>query len=253
LLLDRGANIDLRLPGADTPLQTSLNTEDPIGKKNLDVFELLLSRGADINAPPASPTGFTALQFAIKASKRSAFRTRIISLVQRLLSLGARVNDSPARYFGQTALQAASKSGNLDLVLLLLNQDAEINAPAAKEHGGTALQHATMMGHVKIVQLLLNRGAEVNAPGSDIGGRTALESAAAHGKLDIAQILINAGADHNFPMKKRYVSALKLARHYATSGVVSLLQNYRDNAIDQWNKTKVQEVEPEESVQEDSD
>ncbi|CZR57742.1 uncharacterized protein PAC_07631 [Phialocephala subalpina] len=253
LLLDRGANIDLRLPGADTPLQTSLNLEEPIGKRNLDVFELLLSRGADINAPPASPRGFTALQFAIRASERSEFLPRILSLVQRLLSLGARVNDSPARHSGQTALQAASESGNLDLVLLLLDQDAEINAPAAKEYGGTALQYATIRGHIKIVQLLLNRGAEVDAPGSKIGGRTALESAAVHGRLDMAQILINAGADHNFPMKKRYVSALQLARDYASSGVMSLLQKYRDNAIDQWNKTRVQEAEPDESVQEDSD
>jgi ankyrin repeat protein len=252
LLLDRGANIDLRLPDADTPLQTSLNLE-LIGLKNLDVFELLLSRGADINAPPASPMGFTALQFAIRASRWSEFLPRIISLVQRLLGLGARVNDSPARHSGQTALQAASESGNLDLVLLLLDQDFEINAPAAKEYGGTALQYATMGGHIKIVQLLLKRGAEANAPGSKIGGRTALESAAAHGRLDVAQILINAGADHNFPMKKRYVSALQLARDYAQSGVVSLLQKYRDNAVDQWSKTRVQEAEPDESVQEDSD
>ena len=253
LLLNRGSNIDLRLPGADTPLQTSLNLEGSIGQKNLDVFELLLSRGADINAPPASPRGFTALQFAIRASRRSEFLTRIITLVQRLLSLGAMVNASPARYSGQTALQAASESGNLDLVLLLLEQNAEINAPAAKEHGGTALQYAAIGGHIKIAQLLLNRGAEANAPGSEIGGLTALESAALSGKLDMAQILINAGADHNLPMENRYASALQIARGNAQSGVMSLLQKYRDNAIDQWNKTRWQEAEPNESVQEESD
>jgi ankyrin repeat protein len=253
LLLNRGANIDLRLPGADTPLQTSLNLEMSIGQKNLDVFELLLSRGADINAPPSSPRGFTALQFAIRASIGSEFLTRIITLVQRLLSLGARVNASPARHSGQTALQAASVSGNLDLVLLLLDQDAEINAPAAKEHGGTALQYAAIRGHIKIAQLLLNRGAEVNAPGSEISGLTALESAAALGKLDMVQILINAGADHNLPMENRYASALQIARENAESGVMSLLQKYRDNAIDQWNKTRWQEAEPNASVQEESD
>ena len=253
LLLNRGTNIDLRLPGADTPLQASLNLENSIRPKNLDVFELLSSRGADINATPASPRGFTALQFAIRASRNSEFLTRIIILVQRLLSLGARVNASPAPNLGQTALQAASESGNLDLVLLLLDQDAEINAPAAKEHGGTALQYAAIRGHIKIGQLLLNRGAEVNAPGSEIGGLTALEAAAALGRLDMAQILINAGADHNIPLKNRYASALQNARETAQSGVVSLLQKYRDNAIDQWNKTRWQEAEPNESVQEDLD
>jgi ankyrin repeat protein len=66
LLLDRGADINLRLPSASTPLQTSLMPNRKITKGHADVFELLLSRGADVNAPPASPEGSTALQSAIQ-------------------------------------------------------------------------------------------------------------------------------------------------------------------------------------------
>jgi hypothetical protein len=66
--------------------------------------------------------------------------------------------------------------------------------------------------------------------------------AAFKGRLDMIQILINAGADCNLPMEERYVSSLKLARKTSHFGVVALLQRYRDEVVDQWNKTRVQEV-----------
>ncbi|PQE29825.1 multiple ankyrin repeats single kh domain protein [Rutstroemia sp. NJR-2017a WRK4] len=267
LLLDRGADINLRLPIASTPLQVSIQPKHYyISKPHFDVSELLLSRSADINAPPATPVGYTALQAAVRAldfidvNNDSA---RIFDLVQRLLSLGAMVNDRSARWLGRTALQYATELGHMNMVLLLLDHGADVNVPAAEEFGGTSIQYAAGAGNVKIVQVLIERGAEVNAPGSLVGGATALvfaaraghikvvqlllesgaevnspnigspalDVAAMSGRLDVAQILIDAGADHNLHMAERYVSALEHARKHAQTGLILLLQKYRARLV----------------------
>ncbi|TVY50444.1 Ankyrin repeat domain-containing protein 50 [Lachnellula cervina] len=282
LLLDRGANINLTLLDAFTPLQLLLirhydddEVDIPPPFDLFDLFELFISRGADVNAPPpAIRFGMTALQIAAgpKGKVDGPAQTR---MVLRLLHLGANVNEPAAENSGQTALRAASKSGNLYIVVILLDHGAEINAPASN-WGGTALQFASGGGHIKVVQLLLSRGAEVNAPGSQVGGYTALQiasqeghikvvqlllsrgaevnapgyvytaidGAAAHGRLDMVQLLINAGADCNLPLEQRYVSALRHAKGAwdVNFGVVSLLQKYRDRVVEEWNKMRVQEI-----------
>ncbi|TVY93280.1 putative ankyrin repeat protein, partial [Lachnellula willkommii] len=171
LLLDRGANINPTLLDAFTPLQLLLisNNDDIDSLSFFNLFELFISRGADVNAPPpAIFIGATALQIAagVQGEVDAPAEAR---MVLRLLTLGANVNDPAAENYGRTALQAASESGNLDIVVILLDHGAEINAPASKEIGGTALQLASRSGHIKIAQLLLSRGAEVNAPGSSSG------------------------------------------------------------------------------------
>jgi hypothetical protein len=111
--------------------------------------ELLLDRGADINAEG----GFygTALQ---AASGESHDRT-----VELLVDRGADVN-AQGGYYG-TALQAASAEGHERIVELLLNGGAEVNAQVGDF--GAPLQEALISGYERIAQLLLNRGANVNA------------------------------------------------------------------------------------------
>ncbi|TVY15249.1 putative ankyrin repeat protein [Lachnellula arida] len=250
LLLDRGANINPTLLDTFTPLQLLLNRNFKAVNSwpFFDLFELFISRGADVNAPPpAIEDGGTALQIAtgVRGEVDAPAKAR---MVLRLLTLGANVNDPATEDCGRTALQAASESGSLDIVVILLDHGAEINAPASWKWGGTAIQLASRSGHIKIAQLLLSRGAEVNAPGSQEYVHTALEYASEMGRLDMVQLLINAGADCNLPLKKRYVSALRYAKQgcgsYINLGVVSLLQKYRDRVMEEWNKTRVQEIHP---------
>jgi len=245
LLLDSGAVVDLRLPGAHTAMQLSFLGGQGKLSERLDIFEHFLSRGADINATPASEEGRTVLQSAVEMGS--------LGLVQRLLDLGADINAPAADHHGRTALQNASIDGEMDLVMLLLDHGADVNSPPAKHGGSTALQEAAREGHITIARLLLNRGADVNSPGSAINGHTALEWAASFGRLDMVQVLINAGADCNLPLEERYVSSLKLARSDSHFGVVSLLQKYRDEAVDEWNKTRVQEMSHDNNIEDDSE
>lgn len=145
LLLDSGADPNINSPNIGTPLQAAAE----IG--NLDLVELLLERGANINAEPATNRGRTALQAAAGGAH--------FDLVKLFLERGADINSEPAINGGRTALQAAAERGNLELVELLLENGADVNAGPAIEEGKTALQAATEGKHLDIASLLLRKGA----------------------------------------------------------------------------------------------
>ncbi|KAK8070264.1 ankyrin [Apiospora phragmitis] len=82
-----------------------------VERGDMQCAELLVSRGADVNAPPAHFAGGTALQLAaIKGS---------LGLVRWLLELGAEVHASGATEEGMTAMEGAAALGRTDVVRLL--------------------------------------------------------------------------------------------------------------------------------------
>lgn len=67
-----------------------------------------------------------------------------------------------------------------------------------------------------------------------------------HGRLDMLQLSLNAGADGHLPPKNRYVSALRIAKgdcFEPNFGVVKLLQEYREEALDEWNSARILELD----------
>ncbi|EQB58950.1 hypothetical protein CGLO_00728 [Colletotrichum gloeosporioides Cg-14] len=85
---------------------------------NLEMIDLLLEYGADVNAPAARDSGATALQLA-------AIQGRL-GVARRLIDLGANVNAPRANKNGRTALEGASEYGRLDMVHLLLDCGANV-------------------------------------------------------------------------------------------------------------------------------
>jgi len=239
LLLDHGANVNA--PAANNGGRTALQAAS--GKANIKLVKLLLEYGANVNAPAANNSGCTALQAASGKAN--------IKLVKLLLEHGAELNAPAGITCGATALQAASDSGNIELVMLLLQYGAELNAPASRSGGKTALQYAAENGHIKIAQLLLANGADVNDPGSKCWGYTALELAASYGRLDMVHILVDAGAESYLPKGKRYASALRFASDNSHYGVVLLLQKYKDMLRKQSHVGRLQDIGPDESLEDD--
>ncbi|RMJ12422.1 hypothetical protein CDV36_007934 [Fusarium kuroshium] len=132
-----------------TPLQLASSSEDP----DSGIVELLLSQGADINAPAAEWYGRTAFQGAISAKKPN------IEVVELLLKEGADVNEPAAQVGGVTALQGAAIRGDIQLVRLLLERGAQIDAPGAHKEGRTALEGAAEQGRIEMLRFLLSKGA----------------------------------------------------------------------------------------------
>ena len=114
-----------------------------------------------------------------------------LDILQALLAKGAKVNAQTSN--GETALVWASKQGYLDVVQMLLSNGADINASVS--FGDTALMAASWNGHLDVMQALLLKGAKVNAQTSN--GETALMWASEQGPLDVVQMLLSKGADVN--------------------------------------------------------
>jgi ankyrin repeat protein len=178
LLLDHGADVNVRANTGFTPLIIAANSEG-----SFEVLKLLLERGAAVNE--SSNGGFTALMAAAGGDSGEA--------VALLLRKGA--NARARNRAGWTALHSAATSGKADRVRALLERGADVNATETSQ-GRTPLMWAAAVGATDAVKLLLEKGANPNVRGT-FGGDTALMRAAARGEGDSGSVkaLLACGAD----------------------------------------------------------
>lgn len=220
-LIKAGANVNEAHGG------TALEIASEIG--DLDIIQLLLRYGADVNARGLDYP--TPLQSAMHKGK--------IELIQLLLDSGADVNVKAGHYGwrecnwpgcypnveDRTALQRAVEVCSIEVIQLLLRYGAGVNAAAGDYMGVTALQAASITGRLPIVVMLLEAGADVNGAPCKERGRTALEGAAEWGRLDIVSLLLKyRKAGKNFEHQRR--RAVELATENGHRSVVTLLKNH---------------------------
>lgn len=182
VLIEQGAPIN----GKDETGRTALYwaaQEDHLG-----MVELLVGRGADINAVSEKDRGWTPLII-------SAFHGNN-DLVDFLLSRGADVNAKDRDGF--TALSWAWKENRSDTVRLLLQRGANVNVMSASSLGRPVIKedllfHAISSGaDESLIKLLIDRGANVN---SNIDGVTPLHQAVDRGRIETVKLLVDAGAN----------------------------------------------------------
>ena len=109
-----------------------------------DTVTLLLSYGADVNAPAADCWGITALEGAALNGN--------LKIVFILLKAGAEIDPAPGDRYANTALRAAAGHGHLDIVSLLLDNyhDKEV----MDLHCDGAVYKAESRGHKVIARFL---------------------------------------------------------------------------------------------------
>ncbi|KAL8786376.1 MAG: hypothetical protein Q9195_008241 [Heterodermia aff. obscurata] len=159
-------------------------------ESHLDIAQILLQAGADVNAEAADRHGRTALQAAAESG--------CLVLVTLLIQEGADVNAAPAEDHGMTAVQGACHKGHLDIVRELYENNADIRASPSIIGGRSALQAAAEGGHVAIVAFLLDHGAFANELPAYMDGVTALQAAESGGFQEITALLTEAGASASF-------------------------------------------------------
>ena len=165
LLIDAGADVNARVTGPhnETPLHWAASSDD------VDVLDVLLDRGADIEAPGAVIGGGTPLADAVAFGQWRAAR--------RLIERGARANLWQAAALGLTdRVQACFEEGDA------LPQDEVTKAFWCACHGG---QRAS-------AEYLLDHGADINWIGFD--ALTPLDAARRSGAGDLAAWLRTRGA-----------------------------------------------------------
>lgn len=189
-----------------TPLQVAARN------CRMDVVDLLLETGSDVNAPAKGSSGFTALQascrFRIETLEDQQRKLRIICT---LLSHGADVNAAPARVGGRTALQEAAVSGDLTVAKLLLfnNPMADVNAPPCESW----------------VSDTEDQDSGYEEP--NLG--TALDLAAGRGRLDMVKLLLNCnGLSHHWG-KTGYDGAIQVARNAGYLAVADLIRQHSED------------------------
>jgi ankyrin repeat protein len=219
ILLEFGVdpNVETVCEESSSPLVTAAMAND------IDLAELLLDAGADINAPDVLATaaengdfdilnlfideGADIEAFGADALRAAGFGNNL-AIVKLLLSAGADINYPAAPKGGRTLLQKAVWNGNLRTIRYLIDQGADINAPPSHSDGYTALQVAARRGHMEVVKLLLALGADINSAPSRNGGTTALEASATYkppsARAELFQLLLDQGATINRPKAQRH-------------------------------------------------
>ena len=195
LLLSRGADVNVFDHLGDTPLHKALRFQ------RFDAVKFLVEGGADVNVWDKSNS--TPLHEASESGN--------LDVIQLLLSLGADVNVLDHR--GDSALHKASRYQKLDAVDFLVNGGADVNVRDKSD--STPLHEASESGNLNVIQLLLSLGADVNALDHrgdsslhkasrsqrfnvrDISNSTPLHEASESGNLDVMQLLLSRGADVN--------------------------------------------------------
>jgi ankyrin repeat protein len=174
ILLDAGADIDRPRTGAgDTPLLEAVQHHGD------DAALLLLARGAD---PTYAAWRGPALSNAIRQNARA-------DVVDALIEHGAIENARDPRHV-VALLRTTARDGKSAILRKLIA--AGVPPDLASESGYTALMGAAREGRVEAARTLIELGASVNA--REQSGKTALSEARDHGHDGVVSLLEERGA-----------------------------------------------------------
>lgn len=141
--LDAGE--DVNRPYDTDASRTRSSLQQAVEDGSLEMLDLLLKAGADVNAPAARRRGATAIQLAAI--------TGSLGIAETLIHLGAVVNVSRAEEDGRTALEGAAEHGRIDMVQYLLSEGAETRGRGQFQYM-RAIKLAEKEGHLVVANLL---------------------------------------------------------------------------------------------------
>jgi N-acyl-D-amino-acid deacylase len=212
LLLDRGANVNLRARSRFSALMVAAQYQDSEA-----AITLLLDRGADIGPPADGAPVFSANPFVLASMAGN------VKVLKRLRDAGAKI-DEGMLIIGTsraTPMLAAFKFGDMEVARELLALGTPVDF--ADGNGITMLGRSVLNNEVEMARMLLERGANVNVV--DKLGMTPLLWAASSnfGDAEMIELLIKSGARADM-RNKDGLTALELARKYRHTELISALE-----------------------------
>jgi len=188
--LAAGTDVNTKCSEGKTPLYHAclpfVHTDNPV-----EIVELLIENGADVNVKSTGATGWTPIHQASKILRYEDDDTTAVDIIELLIENGADVNAKDKIGFSPLHWAATKQ-----IAKLLIAKGGDVNA--ANANGDTPLMaHAS---DKETAKLLIENGADVNARNKD--GLTALHEASFSfadddEAVEIVGLLIAKGADVN--------------------------------------------------------
>ncbi len=193
-LIDKGANVNAGNKIGATPLYGVV--DNPRKDLDVDLFERLIAKGADVNAKLSTHHNWTIFSGIAKQGNLKKARF--------LIDHGADININTLE---GTPLQMVLNQGpKEEMAKWLLENGAKLQEFS---FGNTELHLAAMRGCADLVPLLVKHGANVDAVNDY--NHTALYYAARHGHRKAAEALIGAGANEDAIVETNYGKPPQLA------------------------------------------
>ncbi|KAJ5700867.1 hypothetical protein N7493_011913 [Penicillium malachiteum] len=180
LLIEKGADVELRDKDQDTPLLLAVR------HGCFNVVKLILDFGAELDVKDK-------YQHTLLSLVAARGYSEIMRILLKEEAEGAKKSTTNVWDEGQeTPLSHAAASGHFDAVKLLLETNANVHLSG--ENGRTPFSYAAGNGHCDIVELLLVPEFKAEVDSRDQNQRTPLSHAAGRGRSDVVELLLEAGA-----------------------------------------------------------
>jgi cytohesin len=215
LFIDNGANVNVRLSSSGWNRKANVGPA-PLHKacmradKDIEVIELLIDAGADINAKCYSEKadGWTPVYFACLHENTRA--------VELLLAKGAKIN--PISDLGNTPIHYAT---NAEIAQVLIDNGANIYF--RNKEGFSPLHNAVKEARSDVAKLLIANRAYVTVKNNQ--GTSLLHEAAITKQKEMIELLIAEGVNINAKDKAGMTPA-QLAEKAGHHDIADLLRNY---------------------------
>lgn len=191
ILLDAGAEVDATTirtpPKARWTTLGLVATSEECAKQNLqlELVDLLVQRGADVNANNSQAI-IGALDFDLPAAARKLVDAG--SNVDLRVAAALGMNDQLPQFF--------DSNGELKVKVLWHKPDGKSSESSSRQQLlDEALCHAAKTGQIKAAEFLLSKGANINA--KCLYGATALHSAVWNGQYAFIDFLLQHGVQTN--------------------------------------------------------
>ncbi|QGR54277.1 ankyrin repeat-containing protein [Moumouvirus maliensis] len=236
LLLEFGADINIKNQNGDTVLMTSLMLKpNYLKNNNIQVIKFLIEAGVDVNM--RNNQDWTALMLACRYSNIN----NNIEIVKLLLKAGADINIK--NKFTLSILELACKfsnsTSNIETVKLLLEAGANINSRINALI--LSAYYSNSNSNIETVKLLLESGVDINSQNNT--GETALMTASCSrsDNIETIKLLLELGVNPNIQDKKgrtalMYVCQRRIINNFDTIKLL-LHHNAKLDIKDELNKS----------------
>lgn len=153
LLISKGADVKIQANNGNAAIIEACGNSH-------EIFDLLLEKGADLNAKKEDGTGayYNCMIHMLLYGRE--ITDKDMALTKLLLSKGADVDEAPTsgELEGYTPLIFAVRENNKELVTFLIDNGADVNVKNV--YGDTPLLLAEKKGNAEIVKILKAKGAK---------------------------------------------------------------------------------------------